>query len=322
MVDEVWTNIEDVIIKTLLVIEQKITRSTQQSSIPTQNHNSDSCFELFGFDILLDDHFHVWLMEVNFAPSLTADSPLDQQVKGTVLTDMLNLLGLRKANQTNLKKSTEYGAVASDERNPATNNDDRSKSRSGLSKQSSNLSAVASSASSKNDLLWKFRPLPSTIPAAAEDTNMTTTNDDLEIKIRQRLCYAIDTIMRDEVASTVTSSNSSRSINGVSETKMLSEFVAERIRAATTGFKLIIPSPGSCKQYYRFFDEFKPCNALLSRFEFFLQQYEERLQQQLLVVPEASDKKDEIMQPYLTRELWQLFHNRWAKAAGISTSHR
>jgi hypothetical protein len=40
-----------------------------------------SCFEVFGFDVLLDTQLRAWLLEVNTCPALNADSPLDMEVK-------------------------------------------------------------------------------------------------------------------------------------------------------------------------------------------------------------------------------------------------
>jgi len=54
----------------------------------------DNCFELLGFDILIDTLLEPWLIEVNLSPSLGCDSPLDQRVKGTMLADLLTLTGV------------------------------------------------------------------------------------------------------------------------------------------------------------------------------------------------------------------------------------
>lgn len=56
----------------------------------------NSCFELLGFDILLDSDLKPWLLEVNLAPSLACDSPIDLTIKSNLLNDTLNLVGLKK----------------------------------------------------------------------------------------------------------------------------------------------------------------------------------------------------------------------------------
>jgi len=52
------------------------------------------CFELLGFDIILDKELQPKLLEVNHAPSFATDSPLDYDVKKAVFVDMFNLLGV------------------------------------------------------------------------------------------------------------------------------------------------------------------------------------------------------------------------------------
>ena len=52
------------------------------------------CFEILGFDILLDKGLNPILLEVNHAPSFGTDSVLDLEVKKRVLSDTFTLLGL------------------------------------------------------------------------------------------------------------------------------------------------------------------------------------------------------------------------------------
>jgi tubulin polyglutamylase TTLL6/13 len=47
------------------------------------------CFHILGFDIMLDNKCKPYLLEVNHSPSLTADSPLDEQVKGGLIRDTI-----------------------------------------------------------------------------------------------------------------------------------------------------------------------------------------------------------------------------------------
>mmetsp|Transcript_15137 Transcript_15137/g.23389 ORF Transcript_15137/g.23389 Transcript_15137/m.23389 type:complete len:86 (+) Transcript_15137:2087-2344(+) len=58
-----------------------------------------SCFELFGFDILIDQNLKPWLVEVNLSPSLGCDSPIDLRIKHNLLVDTLNLVCLRKIDR-------------------------------------------------------------------------------------------------------------------------------------------------------------------------------------------------------------------------------
>jgi len=52
------------------------------------------CFELLGFDIILDKNLKPWLLEVNSAPSFATDSPLDYEIKRSLFVDMFGILGL------------------------------------------------------------------------------------------------------------------------------------------------------------------------------------------------------------------------------------
>lgn len=55
-----------------------------------------NCFEIFGFDILIDSDLKPWLLEVNLSPSLAPDSPLDMTIKTQLLTDSFNITAIRR----------------------------------------------------------------------------------------------------------------------------------------------------------------------------------------------------------------------------------
>ena len=87
-VDQIRGSIEDMIIKTIVSCECHI------SKLVADNVKSRySCFELLGFDIMLDSEYKPWLIEVNISPSLRSDSPLDNGVKSLLIKDMLNIVG-------------------------------------------------------------------------------------------------------------------------------------------------------------------------------------------------------------------------------------
>ena len=52
------------------------------------------CFELLGFDIILNSDLKPLLLEVNHAPSFATDSPLDYEIKKNLFVDMFSMLGL------------------------------------------------------------------------------------------------------------------------------------------------------------------------------------------------------------------------------------
>jgi len=51
------------------------------------NKNKNAGFEVYGFDVLVDANLRPWLLEVNVSPSLSSSSPLDKQIKTTLLSD-------------------------------------------------------------------------------------------------------------------------------------------------------------------------------------------------------------------------------------------
>ncbi|XP_070449726.1 tubulin polyglutamylase TTLL5 isoform X30 [Equus przewalskii] len=81
-------HVEDLIIKTIISAELAIATACK-TFVP---HRS-SCFELYGFDVLIDSSLKPWLLEVNLSPSLACDAPLDLKIKASMISDMFTVVG-------------------------------------------------------------------------------------------------------------------------------------------------------------------------------------------------------------------------------------
>ncbi|XP_052057753.1 tubulin polyglutamylase TTLL5-like isoform X2 [Mytilus californianus] len=81
--------IEDVIIKTIISVELPIATACKMF-MP----HKGNCFELYGFDVLVDDNMKPWVLEVNLSPSLACDSPLDSKIKTNMISDLLSMSGI------------------------------------------------------------------------------------------------------------------------------------------------------------------------------------------------------------------------------------
>eukprot|EP00347_Sterkiella_histriomuscorum_P001153 403373125 len=108
------SQINDIIIKTLMAIQPQLAHN--YNSCTPAHSEFRSCFELLGFDILVDKKMKPWLLEVNHAPSFNDDTEVDKIVKTGLITDTFRLLDVKiankqkilsKVNQTVAKRSTD-----------------------------------------------------------------------------------------------------------------------------------------------------------------------------------------------------------------------
>lgn len=84
-----WERIADLVTKTIISVDG--TMNTLMKTLVSSK--GGSCFELFGFDVMIDENLKPWLIEVNTSPSLSSSSPIDKVIKNNVITDLFNMVG-------------------------------------------------------------------------------------------------------------------------------------------------------------------------------------------------------------------------------------
>ncbi|XP_067845745.1 tubulin polyglutamylase TTLL7 [Heptranchias perlo] len=94
-----WNDVSDLVVKTLIVAEPHVLHAYRMCR-PGQHPGSSSvCFEVLGFDILLDRKLKPWLLEINRAPSFGTDQKIDFDVKKGVLVHAMKLLNIRTSDK-------------------------------------------------------------------------------------------------------------------------------------------------------------------------------------------------------------------------------
>ena len=91
--------INDIFIKTFISGHPVLSNTYKQCQ--PHNFNNNMCFELLGFDIIIDSKFNPILLEVlnfiiqiNYTPSFSTDTPLDSLIKKNAIRDTLKILNI------------------------------------------------------------------------------------------------------------------------------------------------------------------------------------------------------------------------------------
>ncbi|KAE9009643.1 putative tubulin polyglutamylase [Phytophthora fragariae] len=85
-VDRLFFSIQSLITRSLLAV---------QPTIIQDRH----CFELYGYDVLIDSALKPWLIEVNASPSLTADTDADYSLKANLVQHTLEVVDLERRRE-------------------------------------------------------------------------------------------------------------------------------------------------------------------------------------------------------------------------------
>lgn len=51
-----------------------------------------SCFDLYGIDVIIDDEYRCWILEINSSPSLSTETALDEIVKSKLIDETIDLV--------------------------------------------------------------------------------------------------------------------------------------------------------------------------------------------------------------------------------------
>lgn len=96
---DLWTAVGDVCLKTVISIQPTLAREYASHFGSTEESGNSCCFEVLGFDILVDAQLKPWLIEVNHLPSFKTDSDLDQDVKTRLIRQTFDLLNLSEHDE-------------------------------------------------------------------------------------------------------------------------------------------------------------------------------------------------------------------------------
>ncbi|VVC30459.1 Tubulin-tyrosine ligase/Tubulin polyglutamylase [Cinara cedri] len=105
-VQRIWKEIDDVIIKTVILAYPFVLRSYR--AYYSSHKYTEACFDLLGFDILLDEKGKPHLLEVNHSPDFHTETILDQIVKHKLLTDTFKLLQLDKSTKQIIAREEKW----------------------------------------------------------------------------------------------------------------------------------------------------------------------------------------------------------------------
>ena len=104
MVADLWSQMTDIMIKTLLIGWPHLDHNYKTCSSKSSYQNNRQCFQSLGFDIMLDRKLKPWLLEINESPSFNDDTEIDKQVKSGLIEDTFRLLDIKKNQKQRIKE--------------------------------------------------------------------------------------------------------------------------------------------------------------------------------------------------------------------------
>jgi len=99
--DEVFGKIEDVVLKSIMAFTPFLREKYRMCMKGENKGGSFTCFELLGVDVMFDEDYNPWLMEINCSPSLSRDTPFDEDLKIGLIKETLFLVGINPKRRAN-----------------------------------------------------------------------------------------------------------------------------------------------------------------------------------------------------------------------------
>ncbi|KAK0095567.1 hypothetical protein PV326_007965 [Microctonus aethiopoides] len=95
--NELWRKIDEIIVKTILSA-YPVLKHSYHTCFPTHDLTY-ACFEILGFDILIDWKLKPFLLEVNHSPSFHTDAQIDRDIKESLLIDTFKILNFHQCDK-------------------------------------------------------------------------------------------------------------------------------------------------------------------------------------------------------------------------------
>jgi hypothetical protein len=109
MHEVVWQRIERAVVLTVLSAYHQLRHAYCAANPNSKSGDCRTCFELLGFDVLLDEAANPYVLEVNHSPSFSTDSAIDHRIKRRLLIDTFKhvnpyLVDIKRASDLQYRK--------------------------------------------------------------------------------------------------------------------------------------------------------------------------------------------------------------------------
>jgi len=91
--EKLWIRMSNVCILTLMLLVESVPKDTQ------------CCFALYGFDLMIDSNLKPWMIEVNASPALNLDEATDRAVKNPLVCDTIRILNSKVETREDVFKA-------------------------------------------------------------------------------------------------------------------------------------------------------------------------------------------------------------------------